>query len=210
MKFFIPQRTKIFGQEISVKFIKDLKLDGKDVDGISTFNENLIEINDGNEEITYIKSQQELTYIHELCHQLFDNLSEHRLSSNEKFIYGFSSGLYQYLSSAVYKEKSDFIPESFMLFGQKIKVSRAKKITISDDDKHISSVVMHRNKISVLKYSSKIEGFNIPNDRINVGFLQPLIIWIFHLMGEHKLQNNIKLIYKLSAGIHQVLIEAVK
>lgn len=210
MKFFIPQRTKIFGQVINVKLVEDLKMDGKDVDGVSTFNENLIEINDGNEEIKYIKSQQELTYIHELCHQLFDNLSEHKLSSNEKFIYGFSSSLYQYLSSAIYKEKNDFIPESFMLVGQKITVLRLKKITIDGDSNNVASLVMHRNKISVLKYGHKISGFNIPDDRINIGFLQPLVVWILHLMGEHTLQNNTKLIYKISAGIHQVLIDAEK
>lgn len=208
MKFFIPQRTKIFGQVINVKFVEDLEIDGKDVDGASTFNENLIEINSGNDEITYVKTQQELTYVHELCHQLLDNLSEHTLSSNEKFVYGFSAGLYQYLSSASYKKKDDFIPESFSIFGQKINVKMVKKITIDGDNKHVSCVVMHRNKISVLNYGSKIEGFNIPDDRINVGFLQPLVIWILHLMGEHSLMNNLKLTYKLSAGIHQLLVEA--
>lgn len=207
MKFFIPTETKIFGQTINIKLMENLKLDGKIVDGLSCFHEGSIHISVIQDGLKFKKTQMELTYTHELCHQVFDMLGEHAKSHNEKLIYNFSSALYQYLSSAKYDKEKDFIPKTFTFFGQDVTVIR-KKILKLDGQDQFSKLIMAQNKIEVIDYGLKKNDMIIPDDKVDIHFLRAIVIWIFELIGETTLSQNAKLNWQVSSAIHQSLIEA--
>lgn len=98
----IPKEFQLFGQTIKVKF-NNKKCGDREAYGSLTFVENKILLATEFDGEKIQKDRQERTFFHELCHAILDNMNEHDLSKDEKFVHNFASLLHQALKTSIYE-----------------------------------------------------------------------------------------------------------
>ncbi len=100
----IPKSFKLLGQEIVVKYKKNLS-NKHNSWGKAYYDRNEIELQDNkyDEGLPDIKIEE--VFYHELVHFILYSAGEHELKNNEKFVDVFSGLLHQALTTAVYEGK---------------------------------------------------------------------------------------------------------
>lgn len=201
VEFFIPKQTKLYNQVIEIRYIKNLKGgDGEELDGLSCFRPDIIFLN----KFPYDLKQEELTYLHELVHIILGHMSEFSKNSNEKFVSILSNALHQYLITAKYGSNW-FIPMSFTIFGQRLKVVWKKLDSVLsklDREKNIC----YMNTVSETLAESII--VSVSHTKYHVAFLNQLMYFILHMSGERVTRDNTKFIMQFSYLFHQAITEA--
>jgi len=97
----IPKRFKLLGHSITVEY--DPMLDGRNgCTGEARYTTNSIALQSNTDTFSRPHSQQEHVFLHELTHHILNEMNEHDLRSNEKFVDVFSGLLHQALTTMEY------------------------------------------------------------------------------------------------------------
>lgn len=98
----IPKRFKLLGHTITVEY--DSMLDGRNgCIGEARYTTNSIALQPNTDTFNRPVSQQEQVFLHELTHHILNEMNEHELRGNEKFVDIFASLLHQALTSMEYE-----------------------------------------------------------------------------------------------------------
>lgn len=92
-KYNIPKKFSIGGQEIKIRVMKDIQVEGAIGVYKSLANEIRVQTHLSGEAMA--PSQVEQTYYHELCHCLFDHARQYELCANEELVDLMGELLYQ-------------------------------------------------------------------------------------------------------------------
>lgn len=98
MKYNIPKKFTIGGQEITVKVMKHIGIEG--AIGVYKSAENLILVQTHMNNKPMARSQVEQTFHHELMHCLFDQARQEDLCSNEDLVDLMGELLYQVIKTS--------------------------------------------------------------------------------------------------------------
>lgn len=98
----IPQRFKLMGHTITVEY--DPMLDGRNgALGEARYTTNSIALQPNTDTFNRPQSTQEHVFLHELTHHILNEMNEHELRGNEKFVDVFSGLLHQALTTMEYE-----------------------------------------------------------------------------------------------------------
>jgi hypothetical protein len=100
----IPTRFKLLGHTITVEY--DHMLDGRNgCTGEARYTTNSIALQPNTDTFNRPTSQREHVFLHELTHHILNEMNEHDLRSNEKFVDVFSGLLHQALTTMEYENE---------------------------------------------------------------------------------------------------------
>jgi hypothetical protein len=98
----IPKRFKLLGHTITVEY--DPMLDGRNGTlGEARYTTHSIALQPNTDTFSRPQSMQEHVFLHELTHHILNEMNEHDLRSNEKFVDVFAGLLHQALTTAEYE-----------------------------------------------------------------------------------------------------------
>ena len=104
MAMQIPKRFKLLGHTIEVEY--DPMLDGRNgILGEARYTSNTIALQPNTDTYKRPDSQQEHVFLHELTHHILNEMNEHELNGNEKFVDVFSGLLHQALTTMEFDSK---------------------------------------------------------------------------------------------------------
>lgn len=99
----IPKRFKLLGRTITVEY--EPMLDGKfGCTGEARYTTDTIALQPNTDTFNRPTAQQEHVFLHELTHHILNEMNEHDLRGNEKFVDVFSGLLHQALVTAEYED----------------------------------------------------------------------------------------------------------
>lgn len=99
----IPNRFKLLGRTITVEY--DPMLDGRNgCTGEARYTTDSIVLQPNTETFSRPPAQQQHVFLHELTHHILNEMGEHELRGNEKFVDIFSGLLHQALTTMEYDE----------------------------------------------------------------------------------------------------------
>lgn len=204
--FQMPESIQIFGQTIkTVRCPEKIYEAGGDIaDGLAFLNRNEIHIHTPEERPNLTLNTM---YMHELMHFMI-HLStggNSALTVKEQFIHGTSTLIYQYFDSAVYKSKSDFIPEKFQLGAVEIKVKKKREVLDGEGRLSYAYTDLYSNLIEV----SNADSEHCP-ERIEVAFCLQLLIFFSYFLHDMIANRHSKIYVPWSYVLHQVLRQLIK
>ena len=98
----IPKRFKVHGHTYTVKS-SELLNDNTDAVGSLNYRKHEIILQKNNDGFQRPNSEIEHAFLHELTHLILDQMCEHEMKKDEKFVEVFSSLLHQAITTMEYK-----------------------------------------------------------------------------------------------------------
>lgn len=118
----IPTQFELFGQTIKVEWVEELN-DKSGAKGETRYRENKISLQKNNKAFTHLKSDAEVTYIHEVLHWVLNTLGEDEFNRDENRVDRLAHALHQVFVTSVYGRKKEDNTKTVKIKGAKNKIA---------------------------------------------------------------------------------------